>query len=103
MKAKNMKYAKDEEKIEKDARKYSARVTPDYVSAAFDDKRVLHGDWVNKSRDRKAKEEFMKDFGGKKPKNAKLHERVNKRGEKFKSQHESIAILLTEAALLLND
>lgn len=103
MKLKDMKLTKEEEKIEKAAEKYSKRVTPDEITAALEDKRVMNAVWVNMIKDKRAKEAFMKDFGGKKPNNVKLHERINKRGAKFKSVHESVAVLLTEAALLLNE
>ena len=92
-------------KLGKEAEKYSARADKNYVglSKYEDEQYGLYNRPVSKSRDKKAKEAFARDFGGKKPYNAVLHDRINERGEKFKSQHESIAVLLTEAALLLND
>ena len=105
MKLTEKKLTKDFDKIGKTAEKFSARANKDSVNLSrFEDEDFnLHRSYVNKKKDRKAKEAFMKEFGGKSPKNKKLHERINKRGEAFKSQNESIAILLTEAALLLNE
>ena len=103
MKIKDNKLAKEEARIMEEAKKISARIDPDNITDSVNNKKRKHSDWVIHERDRKAKEAFMKEFGGKKPRNAKLHERINKRGEAFKSQNESIAILLTEAALLLNE
>ena len=88
----------EDKKLAKEGKKYSNRVSKDLSDSLNDDHR-MHTNTFEYEKDRKAKEQFMKDFGGKKPKNASLHERINKRT----SQNESIAILLTEAALLLNE
>ena len=92
-------------KIGKEAEKYSARADKGFVglSKYEDEEYGLYNRRISKTKDKEAKNRFMKDFGGKKPHNSKLHERINARGEKFKSQHECIAVLLTEAALLLNN
>lgn len=88
----------EDKKLAKEGKKYSNRVSKDLSDSLNDDHR-MHTNTFEYKKDRKAKEQFMKDFGGKKPKNASLHERINKRT----SQNESIAIILTEAALLLNE
>ena len=107
MKLSDKSLSKDFDKIGKTAEKYSARATSKSVdlNRYSDEDFNLHSHYVNKKKDRIAKEKFMEDFGGKKlpKKRRELHARINKRGELFKSQHESIAVLLTEAALLLNN
>ena len=112
-KAEGDRYRKPDEEASK--RMHDEIDNQNNISSALKDKKRMHGNTSHDlgeynryntgsygqhiSRfDRKAKRDFNEDFASKKPKNVKLHERINKR-----SQNESIAVLLTEAALLLNE